>query len=83
MQYSQDLKEHLAVEKQIVTARADEVAMAAIHVDPQILKEHLVGEATSDASCADDVMRLAVWFNYAMRYSIVVGAFCYCIPCEK
>ena len=33
-QYSQDLKEHLAAEKQIAAARADEVAMAAIRVDP-------------------------------------------------
>ncbi len=40
-QYSQDLKEHLAAEKQIAAARADEVAMAAIHADPQILEEHL------------------------------------------
>ena len=41
MQYSQDLKEHLAAEKQIATARADEFVMAAIHADPQILEEHL------------------------------------------
>ena len=41
MQYSQDLKEHLAAEKQIAAARADEVTMAAIHVDPHILEEHL------------------------------------------
>ena len=41
MQYSQDLKEHLAAEKQIAAARSDEVAMAAIRGDPQILKEHL------------------------------------------
>ena len=40
-QYSQDLKEHLAAEKQIAAARADEVAMAAIRADPQILEEHL------------------------------------------
>ena len=40
-QYSQDLKEHLAAEKQIASARTDEVAMAAIRADPQILKEHL------------------------------------------
>ena len=40
-QYSQDLKEHLAAEKQIAAAHADEVAMAAIRADPQILKEHL------------------------------------------
>ena len=41
MQYSQDLKEHLAAEKQIAAARVDEVAMAAIHADHQILEEHL------------------------------------------
>ena len=34
------------MEKQIAVACADEVAMAAIHVDPQILEEHLVVEAT-------------------------------------
>ena len=83
MQYSQDLKEHLAAEKQITTARADEVAMAAIRADPQILEEHLAVEATVDASHADDATQLAIWFNSAMRCSIVVGAFCYCIPCEK
>ena len=33
-QYSQDLKEHLAAEKQIAAARADEVAMATIRDDP-------------------------------------------------
>ena len=83
MQYSQDLKEHLAAEKQIAAARADEVAMAAIRANPQILEEHLVVEATVNASRADDAMRLAVWFNSTMQCSIVVGAFCYCIPCEK
>ena len=41
MQYSQDLKEDLAAENQIVAARADEVAMAAIRADPQILEDHL------------------------------------------
>ena len=41
MQYSQDLKENLAAEKQIMDARADEVTMAAIRADPQILEEHL------------------------------------------
>ena len=66
MQYSQDLKEHLAAEKQIATARADEFVMAAIHADPQILEEHLAVEATVDASRADDATQLAVWFNSAM-----------------
>ena len=41
MQYSQDLKEHLVAEEQIAAAHADEVAMAAIRADPQILKDHL------------------------------------------
>ena len=41
MQYSQDLKEHLAAEKQIADARAYEVMMAAIRTGPQILEEHL------------------------------------------
>ena len=41
MQYSQGLKEHLAAEKQITAARADEVAMDTIHADPQILEENL------------------------------------------
>ena len=41
MQYSQDLKEHLAAEKQIAAARVDEAAMAAIRANPQILEEHL------------------------------------------
>ena len=66
MQYSQDLKEHLAAEKQIAAPRADEAAMAAIRVDPQILEEHLAVEATVDASRADDATRLAVWFNSTM-----------------
>ena len=73
----------MAAEKQIAAARADEVAMAAIRADPQILEEHLAIEATVDASRADDATRLVVWFNSAMRCSIVVAAFCYCIPCEK
>ena len=38
---SQDLNEHLAAEKQIADAHANEVAMAAIRADPQILEEHL------------------------------------------
>ena len=58
-QYSQDLKEHLAAEKQIASVHADEVAMAAIRADPQILEEHLAVEATVDASCADAATRLA------------------------
>ena len=57
MQYSQELKEHLAAEKQIAAASADEVAMATIRVDPQILEEHLAVEATVDASRADAMTR--------------------------
>ena len=83
MQYSQDLKEYLAAEKQITVARVDEVVMAAIRVDPLTLEEQLTVKATVDASRADDATRLAVWFNSVMRCSIVVGAFCYCIPYEK
>ena len=41
MQYSQDIKEHFAAEKQLAAARVDKVVMAAIRADPQILKEHL------------------------------------------
>ena len=55
-QYSQDLKEHLAAEKQTAAARVDEVAMAAIRADPQILEEHLAVKATVDTSRADAVM---------------------------
>ena len=44
--YSQDLNDQFAVEKQIAAARADEVTMAAICVDPQILEEHLAVKAT-------------------------------------
>ena len=57
-QYSHDLKEHLAAEKQIAAARAAEVAMAAIRADPQILEEHLTVEATVDTSRADAAARL-------------------------
>ena len=49
----------MAAEKQIAAARADEVAMAAIHADPQILEEHLAVEATVDASRVDAATRLA------------------------
>ena len=31
----------MAVEKQIAAARVDEVAMATISADPQIMEEHL------------------------------------------
>ena len=57
MQYSQDLKDHLASEKQIAVARANEVTMAVIRADPQILEEHLALEATVDASRTDAATR--------------------------
>ena len=76
MQYSQDLKEHLAAEKQTATARANEVAMAAIRADPQILEEHLAVEATVDASRADTAMRLAALNDSSWRFlEATVGAF--------
>ena len=76
MQYSQDLKEHLATEKQIAAARADEVAMAAIRADPQILEEHLAIEATVDASRADAVTRLAALNGSLRRFlEATIGAF--------
>ena len=71
------------MKKKIAATHADEVTMAAIRVDPQILEEHLAVEAIVDTLHTTDATRLAVWFNSAMRCSIVVGAFCYCIPCEK
>ena len=42
----------MAAEKKIAAAHTDEVAMAAIRADPQILEEHLAVEATIDASRA-------------------------------
>ena len=76
MQYSQDLKEHLAAEKQIAAARADEVAMAAIHADPQILEEHFTIEATVDASRANAATRLATLNDSSWRFlEATVGAF--------
>ena len=74
--YSQDLKEHLAAEKQIAAARADEVAMAAIHADPQILEAHLAIEATVDASCANAAMRLASLNDSSWHFlKATIGAF--------
>ena len=76
MQYSQDLKEHLAAEKQIVAARADEVAMATIRVDPQILEEHHAVEATVDASRADAATWLAALNDSLWGFlEATVGAF--------
>ena len=45
----------MATEKQIAAAHADEVTMAAIRADPQILEEHLA----VDASRANAAVRLA------------------------
>ena len=56
----------MVAEKQIAAACTDEVTMAAIRADPQILEEHLAVEATVDASRADVATQLAVWFNSAM-----------------
>ena len=46
----------MAAEKQITAARADEVAMAAIRANPQILEEHLAIEATVNASRTNAAM---------------------------
>ena len=51
------------MEKQIVTARADEAAMAAIRADPQILEEHLV------VSRADIATQLASFKRQSMTFS--------------
>ena len=64
------------MEKQIVAARADEVAMGAIRVDPQILEEHLAVEAIVDASRADAAMWLAALNDSSWRFlEATVGAF--------
>ena len=47
------------MEKKIAAARMDEIAIAAIHANPQILEEHLSIEATIDASCTDAAAWLA------------------------
>ena len=59
----------MAAEKKIAVARADEVAVAAIRADPQILEEHLAVEATIDASRADAAMRLAALNDSSCVYS--------------
>ena len=58
----------MAAEKQIAAARADEVAIAAIPADPQILEEHLAVEATVDASRADAATRLASLNDSSWRF---------------
>ncbi|KAE8779409.1 hypothetical protein D1007_47569 [Hordeum vulgare] len=64
MQYSQDLKEHLAEDKHITSTCMDEAAMALMRADPQILEEHL----TIDASCSDAATRLAAINNYSWSF---------------
>ena len=56
------------MEKQIAAARADEVAMAAIRADPQILEEHHAIEAIIDASRADAATRLAALNDGSWRF---------------
>ena len=64
------------MEKQIAAARTDEVVMAAIRVDPQILEEHLAVEATVDVSRTDAVMWLAALNDSSWRFlEATVGAF--------
>ncbi|KAE8768093.1 hypothetical protein D1007_60466 [Hordeum vulgare] len=76
MQYSQELKEHLAPEKQIPAAHADEVATAAIRVDPEILEEYLTVEAFIDALRIDAATRLTALNDILWRFlEAIVGAF--------
>ena len=64
------------MEKQIGAAHADEVVMAAIRADPQILEEHLAVEAIIDASCTDAAMRLAALNDSSWGFlEATVGAF--------
>ena len=66
----------MAAEKKIAAARADEVAMATIHADPQILEEHLAVEATVDASCVDAATRLPALNDSSWHFlKATVGAF--------
>ena len=58
-----------------MAARTDEVAMAAIRADPQILEEHLVVEATVDASRANAATRLAALNDSSWRFlEVTIGA---------
>ena len=66
----------MAAEKQIAAARADEVAMAAIRADPQILEEHLAVEATIDASRADAATWLAALNDSSWRFLDVFASYC-------
>ena len=47
--------------KQIVAARADEVVMAAMRADRQILEEHLAFEATVDAAMRLATLKYSSW----------------------
>ena len=66
------------MEKQIAAARADEVAMAAIRADPQILEEHLAVDATIDASRADATTRLAALNDSSWHFLEAIFA-SYCL----
>ncbi|KAE8817722.1 hypothetical protein D1007_04584 [Hordeum vulgare] len=68
MQYSQDLKEHVAAEKQITVAHVDEADMASMHADPHILEWHLAVEATIDASRATSTTWLAALNNNSLCF---------------
>ena len=66
----------MAAEKQIAAARADEVAMAAIRADPQILEEHHSVEAAIEASCANAATQLAALNESSWHFlEATVGAF--------
>ena len=66
----------MAAEKQIAATGADEVAMAAICADLQILEEHLAIEATVDASRTDAATRLAALNDGSWCFlEATVGAF--------
>ena len=66
----------MAAKKQVAAVRADEVAMAAIRIDPQILEEHLAVEATVDASRADATTRLAALNDSSWHFlEAILGAF--------
>ena len=59
-----------------MAARVDEVAMAAMRADPQILEEHLAVEATVDASCVDAAVRLATLNDSSWHFlEATIGAF--------
>ena len=64
------------MEKLIAAARADEVTMAAIRADHQILEEHPAVEATFDASHADTMTRLVALNDSSWHFlEATLGAF--------